>query len=207
MLWPVMNIESLLTNVHDRNSPFIAAVLATLTTVSKSSAFMSRILMALSFIGSLQSDAYGFALFLFALSCDQPFVLGDRRRHRLADNPRHRPKLGRADLQAGAALDAFVLIDDVDSVLAAVDRLCRTSPETRHAGLALIRIDVVRGDVAKEAVDLLAGEQPVIVRLVRKTGPQLLPFRYLDVRDQPCDFLNFGPQHILIDAFADADRP
>jgi hypothetical protein len=55
----------------------------------------------------------------------------------------HRAEFGRADLEAGAALGAFLLVDDVDLFLAAVNGFSRALLGANPAGLTLGRIDIV----------------------------------------------------------------
>ena len=86
----------------------------------------------------------GLLSFFFALSDYSSFFFRNRRRNRLARNLLHRSKARGANFKASSALDAFVLVNDMDPVLAAYNRLYRASPEASHAGLALVRINIVR---------------------------------------------------------------
>ena len=86
----------------------------------------------------------GFRSFFFALSDYGSCFFRDRRRNRLAGNLLHRAEAGRADFKAGSALRAFLLVNDMDLVLAAFNRLGRAFLEATHTGLALVRIDIVR---------------------------------------------------------------
>ena len=46
-----------------------------------------------------------------------------------------------------------------------VDRLDRAFPEADHAGLTFLRVDVVGDDVTKHPLDLLQGEEILVVVL------------------------------------------
>lgn len=71
------------------------------------------------------------------------FFFWDRRRNRLAGNLRHRAKARGANFKASSALCAFLLVNDMDLVLATYNRLCRTSLSASPTGLALIRVNMV----------------------------------------------------------------
>ena len=55
----------------------------------------------------------------------------------------HGAKLRWADLKASAAFDAFALINGMDKVLTADDRLSWATPKAEHAGLTLVWLDVI----------------------------------------------------------------
>ena len=78
---------------------------------------------------------------------DDPLLLRDGRRNGLADELLHGTETRRADLVAGPAFYTFVLVDDVDKVLISGDGVHGAPTTTRPAGLALFRIDPVRGDL------------------------------------------------------------
>jgi hypothetical protein len=80
---------------------------------------------------------------LFALPDDRSFLFRNGWGHGLADDLLYRSETGRANLIAVAASNTFVLVDDVDLVLAADDPLFRALPEANQAGFAQLRIDVV----------------------------------------------------------------
>ena len=84
-----------------------------------------------------------FLLFCFNLSDDSSLFFRNRRRNGLAGDHLHRAKARGAHFIAGSAFNAFVLVNDMDFVLAAFNRLNRASPEADHTGLALIRINMV----------------------------------------------------------------
>ena len=77
---------------------------------------------------------------------DRSLVFGYGRRYRLAGQLLHRGEAGGTYLEAGSAVGAFVLIDDVDLLLGAVDGVFRTGPQADQAGLAFVRIDPVRDE-------------------------------------------------------------
>ena len=56
----------------------------------------------------------------------------------------HRTKARGANFKASSALCAFLLVNDMDLFLAAVNRLDRALPKADHTGLALIRVNMVR---------------------------------------------------------------
>jgi hypothetical protein len=67
-----------------------------------------------------------------------------RRRDRLAGSLLHRAKARGASFKASSAFYAFLLVNDVDPVLATFNRLYRAFLRANHTGLALIRINIVR---------------------------------------------------------------
>jgi hypothetical protein len=70
-------------------------------------------------------------------------LLGDRRRNWLSQNPSYRAKARGTRLKANSTAYAFLLVDDMDLILATYDRLYRAFPKANHAGLALIRVNIV----------------------------------------------------------------
>ncbi len=78
---------------------------------------------------------------------DDPLLLRDGRRNGLADELMHGMEARWADLVAGPAFYTFVLVDDVDKVLIPGDGVHGASTAADPAGLALFRIDPVRGDL------------------------------------------------------------
>lgn len=54
----------------------------------------------------------------------------------------NRPEPGRADIEAGAAFDALILVDDMHHSLTADDSHGRAFPGTDAAALALVRQDI-----------------------------------------------------------------
>lgn len=83
--------------------------------------------------------------YFFSLSVDNSFFFRDRRRDRLPGNLLHRTEARRADFKACSAFYTFLLVNDMDPVFPTSNRLYWTSLKTNPAGLALIRIDVIRG--------------------------------------------------------------
>jgi len=88
-------------------------------------------------------DLKGFLLFLFTLSDDSPFFFRNRRRNSLTGNLLYSAKFWRARFKARSAFYAFLLVNHMDLVFTACNRLYRASPEANPAGLAFIRIDIV----------------------------------------------------------------
>ena len=86
----------------------------------------------------------GFLSFFFTLSDYSSCVFGDRRRYRLAGNLLHRTKARGANFKTGAALCAFLPVNNMDPVFAAYNRLGRALFKASHTGLALIRVNMVR---------------------------------------------------------------
>ena len=91
----------------------------------------------------------GFISFFFTLSDDSSLFFMNRRRNRLTGNPLHSTKPRGASLKARSAFYAFLLVNHMDLVFAAFNRLHRTSSKANPAGLALFRINIVRGYFAK----------------------------------------------------------
>ena len=61
----------------------------------------------------------------------------------MAGDHAHRVEALGADFIASPAFNAYILVDDMDQILAAPDPIYGAFPEADHAGLALVRIDVV----------------------------------------------------------------
>ena len=83
------------------------------------------------------------SLFFFTLSGYNSCLLGDRRRNWLSQNPFYRAKARGTTLKADSTPYAFLLVDDMDLILATYDRLYGAFPEANHAGLALIWVNIV----------------------------------------------------------------
>ncbi len=66
-------------------------------------------------------------------------------------------------MKASPAFDAFPLINHVDLVLGADDRLYGASPGARHAGLTLFRVDIVRDNFTEQLVYLVFGKKRIIL--------------------------------------------
>lgn len=74
-----------------------------------------------------------------------PLLFRNRRRDSLSCDLLHGAELGRTSFKTSAALYALILIDYVDQVLAAFNRIRRASLEASRTGLALGRIDIYEG--------------------------------------------------------------
>jgi hypothetical protein len=73
----------------------------------------------------------------------------DRHRNGLTADLPDRTKVRRARIKAGSAFYAFLLLNHMDSVLAACNRRYRAFPKANHASPAFIRINMVGGYFAK----------------------------------------------------------
>jgi hypothetical protein len=83
------------------------------------------------------------SLSFFTLSDYNSCLLGDRRRNWLSKNPFYRAKARGTNLEANSTPYAFLLVDDMNLILATYDRPYRTFPKANHAGLALIWVNIV----------------------------------------------------------------
>ena len=72
-------------------------------------------------------------LFGLALADQHPFCFRNWRRDRPSGNLADGTKARRTDFKAGSALDAHVLIDNMDLIFAAGNRLYRAAPAADHA--------------------------------------------------------------------------
>src|SRR5450759_3446147 len=118
---------------------------------------MSLIVTVHSFMRPLSCSVHRYrdlSHFCLALPGYRPLLFRDRRRNRHATKLGHRAKAGGAHFQAGSALDARLLIDDMDPAPVTVDRLDRAPVATHHACAALFRIDIVCWDVIEQVVYL-----------------------------------------------------
>ena len=86
---------------------------------------------------------------LFTRSNNRSLFFRNWLRNRLAGYLVYRAKSRGTSFKAGSAFYAFVLVNDMDLVLAACNRLYGTFPEANHTGLAFIRINIVGGDFTK----------------------------------------------------------
>ena len=80
----------------------------------------------------------------FTLSDDRSFFFRNRRRNRRTNNLRDCTKFRGTNFKTCSAFYAFLLVNDVDLVLGADNRLCRASLSASHTGLTLFRIDIIR---------------------------------------------------------------
>src|SRR3972149_4785967 len=92
--------------------------------------------------------------------------------HRFPGDFHHGPETGRADIQAGAALDALVLVDDMHHSLVAGNAGRRAVPQADTAALALVRQDVKRYqlDAGKGRAALLVDMGLVLVAEIAQGG-------------------------------------
>jgi hypothetical protein len=95
------------------------------------------------------------------LSLDDPLVLGNGGRDRSVGESADGVELLNAGLEAGAAADAELPVDDVDPALAPDDAVNGALPGADHARLALLRIDPRGDDVVEELLDLARGVELV----------------------------------------------
>src|SRR5680860_1063031 len=136
-----------------------------------------------------------------------PLLLRDGRRHRLAAQLVDGAETGRTRLVAAAALDALLLVDHVDDVPDARDRLHRASLAADHAGLALLGIDVIRSRVREQTLDLFTRIEVLVVLFLRQAHLQLVPHAHFDVGDEADHLIDPGLQLLLIEALGHAERP
>src|SRR5690606_294889 len=94
---------------------------------------------------------------------DRSFSHRRGRGDRPAGNPGYRAEPGRAGIQAGAAPDTFILVNDMDLFFGSPDSLFGTPSGADHTGPALFRINVVGCRFIKQPVDLVIGEKTVVV--------------------------------------------
>src|SRR3990172_2539511 len=99
---------------------------------------------------SLPSIRRTISLISLALSRYSSFFFRSRGRNRLTGDLLHRRKARGADIKTGPTLCAFLLVDYMDLILAADNRLSWALPETTPTSLALIRIDIERDQCLAE---------------------------------------------------------
>src|SRR3990172_8381311 len=85
----------------------------------------------------------------FGLPDQSSGLLGDRGRHRLAGELFYCAKASGTDFKASAAFYTLFLVDDVNQVPSARNRLHRASPAANHTGLAFLGVYIKRGDLAE----------------------------------------------------------
>lgn len=78
---------------------------------------------------------------LLALSDNGSFFFGNGRGNRLAGDDAYRIEVPGASFKSVPALDAQLLVDDVDQALASLDPVSGALPEAEHAGPAMRRIE------------------------------------------------------------------
>jgi hypothetical protein len=59
----------------------------------------------------------------------------------------HRTKARGANFKAGSAFCTLLLVNDMDPVLATINRIRRAFPKASHTGLALLWVNMVRNEL------------------------------------------------------------
>jgi len=106
-----------------------------------------------TYIASLRAIRWEYRLSLVTglrlLSDDQSFLFEDLRRNRLRNNLPDSVESRRTGFKAFFTLYAFLLVDDMDQILAPCNRLNGAFPSTYLTSSTLVRINIVRYNFAK----------------------------------------------------------